>query len=222
MPGYTTRLHTLQVGGQRTLIRALADRLQFHDPQGEAERRGISSAAWPLFGLVWPSALVLAAHLQTVHVGARRVLELGCGLGLGSLVLHRCERDITASDNHPLAGEFLAENMRLNHLPPLPYQRGDWAALAPALGRFDLFVASDVLYDRGQPLALSAFIGRHANTVAEVLLVDPDRGNRRAFSQCMLALGFAVTEQPVRALPDAGGAYKGRLLRYLRGAQAVA
>jgi predicted nicotinamide N-methyase len=216
MPGYTTRLRTLQVGGQPTLIRALSDKLQFHDPLGEAERRGISSAAWPLFGLVWPSALVLAGHLQTVDVGARRVLELGCGLGLGSLALHRRERDVTASDNHPLAGEFLAENVRLNALPPLPYRTGDWAAHDDNLGRFDLFVASDVLYDRGQPQMLSDFIARHANAVAEVLVVDPDRGNRSAFNQRMAALGFSASALSVRLLPEGEGVYKGRVLRYLR------
>lgn len=218
MPGYTTRLRTLQVAGQPTLIRALSDQQQFHDPLGEAERRGISSAAWPLFGLVWPSALVLAGHLQTVDVGARRVLELGCGLGLGSLALHRRARDVTASDNHPLAGEFLAENVRLNALPPLPYCVGDWAAQDDTLGRFDLFVASDVLYDRGLPQMLSAFIARHANAVAEVLLVDPDRGNRSAFNQRMAALGFSVSALLVRHLPEGEGAYKGRVLRYVRAA----
>lgn len=35
------------------------------------------------------------------------MLEIGCGLGLSSIVLHQMGMDITASDYHPLAKEFL-------------------------------------------------------------------------------------------------------------------
>ena len=62
------RFHTQQTrvvidGVDDLLIRSLADRQQFHDPQGHAERIGISSASWPLFGLVWPSGVALAQRL---------------------------------------------------------------------------------------------------------------------------------------------------------------
>ena len=90
MPGYLTKTETLVVGGADILIRSLLDRQQFSDPEGIAERLGISSASWPLFGMVWPSALVLAAHLQDIPLGTRQVLEVGCGLALTSLVIHRC------------------------------------------------------------------------------------------------------------------------------------
>lgn len=217
MPGYLTKTETLVVGGIDTIVRSLLDRQQFADPDGEAERMGISSAAWPLFGLVWPSALVLADHVQRLALAGRSILEVGCGLGLASVALHRREARVTASDCHPLTERFLAENVRLNGLLPLPYRRGDWSTANPALGRFDLIVGSDVLYDRGQPDVLSAFIERHAEPTAEVVVVDPDRGNRPAFTRCMQALGFSVSEHKVFVLPGEGGAaYKGRLLRYLR------
>lgn len=217
MPGYLTKTETLVVGGIDTIVRSLLDRQQFADPGGEAERMGISSAAWPLFGLVWPSALVLADHVQRLAVAGRSVLEVGCGLGLASVALHRRDARVTASDCHPLTEGFLLENVRLNGLSPLPYRRGDWSTANPALGRFDLIVGSDVLYDRGQPHALSAFIERHAEPTAEVILVDPDRGNRPAFTRCMQALGFSFSEQKVCVLPgERAVAYKGRLLRYLR------
>ena len=216
MPGYQVKTETFAVGGVDTIIRSLLDRQQFADPLGDAQRMGISSASWPLFGLVWPSALVLAAHMQDVPLGARRVLEIGCGLALASLVVHRRDGLITASDHHPLAETFLLENLRLNAMAPLRYQHGDWATPNPLLGRFDLIVGSDVLYDRGQPDQLCAFIESHAHASVEVVIVDPDRGNRAAFNRGMHGLGFERTERAVRALPGSGLPYKGRVLSYCR------
>ena len=107
MPGYATRLLTLRFGGQDYRIRALSDLQQFADPHGRAERAGISSAMWSLFGQVWPAGRVLAQAMSQFDVAGKRVLELGCGLGLASLVLQRRQCDVTASDHHPLAEEHL-------------------------------------------------------------------------------------------------------------------
>ena len=109
MPGYLTHQSSVAIAGVADLqIRSLLDKQQFHDPLSLAADRGISSAMWPLFGLLWPSGLCLAERLALRTVRPERVLELGCGLGLASLVGHRLGADVTASDCHPLAGEFLA------------------------------------------------------------------------------------------------------------------
>lgn len=218
MPGYRTKTETVAVGGVDILVRSLLDRQQFFDPDGEALRIGISSASWPLFGMVWPSSLVLAAHMQHVALGQREVLEVGCGLALASLVVQRRSGRITASDCHPLAEAFLLENLRLNDFAPLRYRSGDWSASNPKLGRFDLIVGSDVLYDRAQPAQLSAFIELHAEAVVDVVIVDPDRGNRPEFNRRMADFGFARDERKVVVLPGTLVPYKGRVLSYRRGA----
>lgn len=230
MPGYQIKQERIAItGADDLIIRSLLDRQQFADPLGEAERLGISSAAWPLFGLLWPSGLRLAARMADRPVQAHeRILELGCGLALPSLVSHRRGADITASDCHPLAGGFLLENLALNQLLPMKYRHGDWAepaALAPGqapapltvTGRFDLIIGSDLLYERDVSGALAGFIGRHAMPAAEVWMVDPDRGNRAAFNRLMSAQGFDMAEERLDqpATLDAT-AYKGRLLTYRR------
>lgn len=228
MPGYQTRVDSVAVAGVADLqIRSLLDRLQFDDPEGSAERLGISSAAWPLFGLLWPSGVELAVRLAARPVGAERILEIGCGLGLASLVAHRRGADITASDCHPLAGGFIAHNARLNALAPITYRHGHWSAsvaqrqhsiddgLLPLGGRFDLIIGSDLLYERDEAGALAGFIGRHAAPGAALWIIDPDRGNRPAFNRHMAAQGFARDEERLdRAATPALPAYKGRLLTY--------
>ena len=37
----------------------------------------------------------------------KRILEVGCGIGLSSLILNRLNADITATDYHPEAEKFL-------------------------------------------------------------------------------------------------------------------
>lgn len=211
---YQLKFETVSGSGDDLQLRSLLDRQQFHDPLGEAEREGISSSAWPIFGLLWPSSRVLAHVMLTFELDGKRILELGCGLALASLVIHRRGGDITASDCHPLAADFLRENLKLNRLPAMKYQTGNWSRSNPLLARFDLIIGSDVLYDRGQPEVLSQFIDLHAQPDAEVLIVDPDRGNRVSFSRKMDLLGYSHTETGISTLPGSGGKYKGRLLKY--------
>ena len=232
MPGYRTKQERIAIAGVDDLIiRSLLDRQQFFDPLGIAERRGISSAAWPLFGLLWPSAAPLAERIAARPVRAgERILEIGCGLALASLVGHRRGADVTASDCHPLAADFLAENLRLNGLAPMKYRNGLWAEpMAPPeeddstdlrsiQGRYGLLFGSDVLYERDADGALAGFIARHAAPGAEVWIVDPDRGNRAAFNRRMADHGFSVWQERLDRPASAGAAaYKGRMLIFRRG-----
>ena len=230
MPGYQTRQDQVAViGAADLLIRSLLDRQQFADPLGLAAQLGISSASWPLFGLMWPSGHELATCMAIHPVTpGQRILELGCGLGLASLVCHRRGADITASDCHPLADSFLRENLRLNGLPPLPYRHGHWTAACPApapadgqidvTGRYELIIGSDLLYERDEAGLLAGYIGAHAQPDAEVWIVDPNRGNRAAFGRHMADRGFALAEERLDTAAHRGrAAYRGRLLRYRRG-----
>lgn len=232
MPGYLLKHESIAVHGVDNLaIRSLLDRQQFFDPLGEAGRRGISSASWPLFGLLWPSGAHLAARMARHPVTAgERILEIGCGLALAALVGHRRGANVTASDCHPLASAFLLENLRLNRLPPLPYRHGQWGSGAPDAtiaeplqGRYDLVIGSDLLYERDEGGALARFIALHTSAAAQVWVVDPDRGNRPAFTRHMAEHGFAVQEERLHtpALPPAAR-YKGRVLIYTRMPQAQA
>jgi predicted nicotinamide N-methyase len=232
--GYVTKREHVTVSGVDDLIiQSLLDRLQFCDPDGAAERLGISSATWPLFGLLWPSGAQLAVRIGRRNVRlSERILEIGCGLALASLVAHRRGANVTASDCHPLAELFLEENLRANDLPPMKYRHGQWGTHAlPAArangapcplvdGRFDLIMGSDLLYERDDNADLAGFIDHHASAIAEVWIVDPDRGNRPAFNRQMAANGFSMREEALRiAESNSESAYKGRTLIYSRTTQ---
>lgn len=217
MPGYEVKFQNVTVAhGADLQIRCLLDNRQYADPLGEAEAAGISPAAWPMFGQLWPSAQKLADLMQTWNVGGQRVLEIGCGLGLASMVVHRRLGNVTASDCHPLTESFLRANLALNELPDLTYGTGNWGRSNPALGSFDLVIGSDVLYERSQPEVLAAFLQLHLARHAEVLIIDPNRSNRSAFNRCMEQLGFDRLETRLDLPLADGSAYHGRLLHFRR------
>jgi predicted nicotinamide N-methyase len=152
--------------------------------------------------------------MQTQDVVGKRILEVGCGLGLASLVIHRRLGDITASDCHPLTEAFLLANLQLNALPPLKYQVGHWARANPGLGQFDLIIASDVLYERDQPDILAQFIDLHAAPGADIIVLDPDRGNHNRFCSRMQTLGYGVEMRRAGLAQSTGEAYKGHFLKF--------
>jgi predicted nicotinamide N-methyase len=102
-------------------------------------------------------------------VAGLRVVELGCGLGLPSLVASARGAQVVATDWAADAVELLAENAARNGLAVVAEVR-DWRQTWTK--RFDLLLAADVLYERRNveplverlqelaPIALLALAGR--------------------------------------------------------------
>lgn len=216
MPGYLVDTATHRIGALDFHIRSLRDRQQFWDPDGRAERAGISSAAWPIFGVLWPAGIALAKEMSHFAIAGKKILEVGCGVGLCSLVLQQRGADITASDYHPLAEEFLRFNSDLNGLPPIKFHNAPWSGPNPDLGRFDLIVGSDLLYERGQPALLADFLTHHTEPVAQVIVTDPGRSHCGQFGTKMAAEGFTRSERRFDLDGAATRSPRGRMMSFVR------
>jgi predicted nicotinamide N-methyase len=97
----------------------------------------------PYWAELWPAATVLAESLP--ELSGQRVVELGCGLGVTSLVAAATGADVTATDWSPDAIELLRSNAARNLLSVRAEVR-DWRVTWAE--RFDLALAADVLYER--------------------------------------------------------------------------
>lgn len=206
---------TIEFGEIDIHVRSLRDNQQFLDTEGVAEALGISSASWPLFGIVWESGQVLAHLMLDYEIEGKRILEVGCGIGLTSLLLNHRHANITSTDYHPEAGNFLKENVRLNQGEVIPFIRTGWADADSGLGVFDVIVGSDLLYEQEHVLLLSDFIDQHAKPHCEVILVDPGRGHHARFSKQMITRGYAHSQRkPVTDYLDKP--FSGQVLHYSR------
>ncbi len=211
------RYQTIEFGRTDIHLCTLRNTQEFQDPDGVAESLGISSASWPLFGVIWPSSLVLAHFLADCDIGARRVLEVGCGMALSSLLLNKREVDVTATDYHPEAEKFLQRNTSLNGDSPIAFELANWSGSGDTLGLFDLIIGSDLLYEDEHVEQLAGFIQKHAEADCEVIVVDPGRGRKSRLNARMKEFGFHCDLLKPQATPYLEQEFKGHILRYSRG-----
>ena len=210
------RYQTYEFGDTDIHLRTLRDKQQYSDIDDVAANLGISSASWPLFGVVWASSEVLAHLLFEYQVDGKRILEVGCGIGLSSLILNQRLADITATDHHPEAEQFLQHNALLNDGREIPFVRTGWGDDISELGLFDLVVGSDLLYEGDHVELLAGFIDQHAQPHCEVILVDPGRSYHARFSKKMISLGYSHSQRKPVAVDYLEHPFRGQILTYRR------
>ena len=165
---------------------------------GDAARRADLS---PMFGVVWGAARVAAHKLATGPALANlRLLEIGCGIALPSMIAARRGALVTATDQHRDAEPLLARNLARNGLDrravrfaPLDWRRpDDRPALGLAPHQFDRMIASDVLYDPSLPPLVAAMFARYLRRGGIGGLFDPGRPWLGEFHAAAVRLGLEV------------------------------
>ena len=167
---FRTVTRAVEIGGQEIdlLSPANADDLIREDDYVKDERL-------PYWADLWPSARILAEEVRTMRLAGRRVLELGCGLGMVAIAAALAGADVTATDYYEDALEFA----RLNAIDAtgrtITTRMVNWVEMPSDLGRFDVVLASDVLYEhRYAPLVANA-ISTTLVRGGEAIVADPGR-----------------------------------------------
>jgi predicted nicotinamide N-methyase len=154
----------------------------------------------PYWAELWPSARVLAEVLASAPLQGRRVVELGCGLGLPSIVALARGAEVLATDWYEDALTFAADNARGATGRALPTLLVDWMNPPDELrnaGPFDLIVAADVLYEERNAEALAALLPRLARPGGEVWIADPRRPHAALLWPRLEDLGWTRTKEDV-------------------------
>lgn len=129
----------------------------------------------PYWAELWPAGLALAAALPESLRG-RRVVELGCGLALPSLVAAARGADVVATDWSQDAVELVRLNAERNGIR-LRAELADWADWRLG-GEWELVLAADILYEhRNVPLLLELL----PRLGTEALIAEPGRPPSQAF-----------------------------------------
>jgi len=127
----------------------------------------------PYWAELWPAGLALA-HALPESLSGVTVVELGCGLGVPSLVSAARGAQDTAVDWAWEAVELLRQHAARNGLVLSP-EVADWRSFA---GAYDVALAADVLYEERNVEPLLELLPRVA---PEVWLAEPGRPHAAAF-----------------------------------------
>ena len=167
---FRTATRTVEIGGRdvQLLSPANADDLISEDDYVKDERL-------PYWADLWPSAQILAAEVRTMRLAGQRVLELGCGLGLVAASAAMAGADVTATDYYDDAVLFTSLNVAEATGTTINARMVDWTAMPRDLGRFDVVLTSDVLYEPRYAVLVADAIATTLVRGGEAIVADPGR-----------------------------------------------
>ncbi len=155
----------------------------------------------PYFGILWPAAeglaIYLADHAQLIK--KRKILELGCGLGLPSIVASHLGAEVLATDFHPQVQEYFLRNCR-HSVVDCHYQRLNWRQDKTDVGQYDIVMGSDVLYESKHPREVALGLIRFLKPQGKILLSDPGRAYLQTFIHAMNQEGYKEELIPVKVV----------------------
>jgi 2-polyprenyl-3-methyl-5-hydroxy-6-metoxy-1,4-benzoquinol methylase len=198
--GYPVRWRRVEVAGRKIELLSPANHESLiDDPLVEA--RYERDEYMPYWAELWPASLLLADAVAgwgpaEVPGEAPSVLELGCGLGVVSLVALQLGYAVTASDYDDDALAFVVESARRNGLPQPETRRIDWRKTYPGL-RFDRIVAADVLYETRNLRPMAEFVRAHLRSDGVGLLCDTNRPTADNFDRIARECELSVVIEPV-------------------------
>ena len=193
----TTVTEAIDIGGARFVLERPAEPESLIDEDAFADDEFL-----PYWAERWPSGIALAEHIAARDLGETRVLEIGCGLGLPSLVAARLGADVVATDWSPDAIALLERNAARNGTK-ITAVTADWREPERfvALGPFDLVLAADVLYEERNAEPILALLEALDTPVR---IADPGRRHASAFLEAARHEGWKVLTEPDARIPSGG------------------
>ena len=160
----------------------------------------------PYWADLWPSSRVLAGALLR-HLGqGKRLLELGCGLGLDTVAAMTAGYAVTATDYYEDALHVTRMNARhnLGHEPTV--RMVNWRQWPHDIGAFDVVIAADVLYEREYATLVARCIASALSPTGEAWVADPGRLALPDFLEQLAPAGLVLRDRTV--VPFEEGAVK--------------
>ncbi len=151
----------------------------------------------PYWAEIWPSGVALAAKIarETEALRGRRVLELGCGLGVTAIAALNAGADLLVTDYAPEA-LTLCELNALDRTGRIPEtRRVNWrdsnTPLLTLIGEeFPVVLAADVLYEKRDVEPMLALVERVVAPGGELWLAEPGRPPAARFLEAIRDHGW--------------------------------
>ena len=156
----------------------------------------------PYWADIWPSAIALSRYLAKRDLYGKRVVELGCGVGLPSVAALAGGARVLAADYYEAALNFTAYNARTNTGREPDTSLLDWRDPLEDLSRFDLVIGADVMYEAHDCLALAKLVPRLLASGGTAVFADPGRNTADVFLEEMKEQGFQVSTESASVEQD--------------------
>ncbi len=167
---------------------------------------------FPYWAEVWTSAVALARELRKgPPLFGRRVLDLGCGVGVAGVAAATMGAAVCFADFFPEAVAFALFNARHNSLAPglegsgsRPEPSGtrlDWTRDRPE-SAFDLVLGADILYEERHHAPVLDLLKACLVPGGRALLADPGRIPARGVRDLLAAEGKVVHRRLETFWPD--------------------
>jgi predicted nicotinamide N-methyase len=158
----------------------------------------------PYWAELWPSGVALARAVGVQSLRRRRVVELGCGLGLPSIAAALAGGSVLATDWSSAAVARAADNAARNGAA-IDTLVCSWSDPDPIVerGPWDVVLASDVLYERRDVAPLLTVLPRLLSAHGEAWIADPGRAPAVEFLE-RAAERFDVRTTRANEIPQGG------------------
>lgn len=196
MRRFTTAEETVKVG--ETPVSLLKPR-NADDLISEADY--VKDERLPYWADVWPSSRILADWFAGEVGDGRTMLELGCGLGLVTLAAMQAGFTVTATDYYDDALLFTRLNAKRATGREPATRMVNWREFPDDLGRFDLVVACDVLYEKSYADLVADAMVKCLATNGEAIMADPGRIAIEEYLEACKAREFRTVETLVKKFP---------------------
>lgn len=154
------------------------------------------SISFPYWSQVWPSSIALSTFIinNSYFVKNKKVLEMGSGLGLPSLVAAQYGASVICTDMQEEAMEAVKASAVHHGLHNLETRVLDWSSCTGDLDA-DTILLSDVNYEPAALEELSRLLRRVLKKGMTILLSTPQRLVARNFVNSFLP--FCISQQEI-------------------------
>lgn len=192
--GYPVRPVTFDIEGLRVGLLVVARLQDYVD--AESLLRDAHAPEPPYWAHVWPGSRALARRTAQIECAGRRIVDLGCGLGLAGIVAALRGALVTLVDRARASTQFARANAALNGCRVAVVQSD---IRQPGIrGLFDYCLAADVTYDPALQEALASFLHRHLAPAGRAWCAESVRTFDPGFRQACTLYGLEVAESEVR------------------------
>lgn len=170
----------------------------------------------PYWAQPWPGAILLAETLTGMERGnGRGAIEIGCGVGVVSLVAAKCGWNVVASDYDEDAIAFAEWNAARNGIALAACRLVDYRVPLES-PEYDLVLGSDLLYERKKSEPVAAWVSSALRPGGLGLLSDPNRAAAEEFPEYGRRAGMQVETITMETVSPAGLVTRGRVFRLTR------